>query len=72
MNSEEMKFEEMKGNSPLRLLKSYSCKSKDDGKCSSDKVRRRNLKNPYISILDQLPQEIRDKIDSSKENLEDM
>lgn len=41
-------------------------------KANSKSISRSSTKNPYLKILDQLPQEIKDKIDRSKENLDDM
>lgn len=39
---------------------------------SPKKGKRRNLKNPYLKIMNQLPQEIKEKLDWSKENLNDI
>lgn len=41
-------------------------------KTNSEKCKRRNQKYSYSRILDQLPQEIKNKLDKSKENIEDM
>lgn len=45
------------------------------GKGSSqqkEKGKRRGMRNPYRKIINQLPQEIKEKLDWSKENIDDM
>lgn len=37
-----------------------------------EKGRKRNIKNSYYKIINNLPQEVRSRIDWSKENLDDM
>lgn len=41
-------------------------------KQQKEKLKRKGPKNPYHRIIDQLPQEIRNKIDASKENVQEI
>jgi hypothetical protein len=43
-----------------------------EGPCRKEKGRKRNIKNSYYKIINNLPQEVRSRIDWSKENLDDM
>ena len=52
--------------------KETTSKTTSKGKCIKGKVKRRNLKSPHHRIINQLPKEIREKLDSSKENVSDM
>ena len=60
---------------PSRSINNSSNSSKDHSsnmRGNYDYFSRSDRINPYIKILDQLPQEIKDKLDRSKENLDDM
>jgi hypothetical protein len=61
-------------DSSLSSNSNISSSNRDKSSCQEDSERckRRNQKNQYAKILDQLPQEIRDKLDKSKENVDDM
>lgn len=42
------------------------------GKVGKSKSRKRNRKNPYLKIIEKLPKEINEKLDSTKENIDDI
>jgi hypothetical protein len=43
-----------------------------DSPARKEKCRKRSIKNSYYKIINNLPQEVRSRIDWSKENLDDM
>ena len=72
-NDDEMLSDEKwDDSSSSNLNLAPSNMEKSSWKTNSEKCKKRNQKNSYSRILDQLPQEIKDKLDKSKENVEDM
>lgn len=71
--SSQEEYEEIYSLSPKVHYHSNSSKEQNSSaKANSKWANNIDNKNPYLKILDQLPQEIKDKLDRSKENLEEM
>lgn len=79
-NGKSLKFKQNQGKSPKMEDVSKSRRPVPQLPTSNDQTpsqqkersKRRGMRNPYRKIINQLPQEIKEKLDWSKENIDEM